>query len=561
MGVKVENLDHLGIVAGIIDDLGIVEQIDAAVGTAAQSKVSPGQAVKAMILNGLGFVSAPLYLYGKFFEGKAAGHLLGEGITGEMLNDDLLGRVLDRLWRYGVSELFSVIAMRAFQVFGLAPVSYHLDSTSLSVQGQYRAKSEAAEEEPVEEQGEGREEPKPEVSPEGGEESEPAVIEITYGYSRDHRPDLKQFMMDVICSGDGGVPLMLNLGDGNQSDTAVFSQRIAAFRKQWSVEGLFVSDSALYSEENLQALRGLQWLTRVPLRLKAAQEAVSNLSIDAFQGSQTKGYRFATLCSDYGQVQQRWVVFESAVSRQQDLKLLDKQVKKAEAEANRQAKQLSQIEFACAEDAHQAGEQCGKTWRYHQVESVSVTEKAHYPKRGRPKPDEQPQRISHHVTITLTPDTVAVATAQRKAGRFILATNNLDEQALSADDLLKFYKQQLYSERGWRFLKDPLFFTSSVFLKTPRRIMALAMVMTLALMVYTLAERRLRQALHNTQQTVPDQKNKPTQTPTLRWIFQCFQSIHLLWLDEQKLISNLKSFHLQVLALLGPSCQKYYSLP
>ena len=92
-----------------------------------------------------------------------------------------------------------------------------------------------------------------------------------------------------------------------------------------------MSDSVLYSEENLQALRGLQWLTRVPLRLKAAQEAVSNLSIDAFQASQAKGYRFTTLCSDYGQVQQRWVVFESAVSRQQDLKLLDKQVKKAEA--------------------------------------------------------------------------------------------------------------------------------------------------------------------------------------------------------------------------------------
>lgn len=86
MGVKVENLDHLGIVAGILDDLGIVEEIDAAVGTAVQSKVSPGQAVKAMILNGLGFVSAPLYLYGKFFEGKAAEHLLGEGISGEMLN-------------------------------------------------------------------------------------------------------------------------------------------------------------------------------------------------------------------------------------------------------------------------------------------------------------------------------------------------------------------------------------------------------------------------------------------------------------------------------------------
>jgi transposase len=104
--------------------------------------------------------------------------------------------------------------------------------------------------------------------------------------------------------------------------------------------------------------------------------------------------------------------------------------------------------------------------------------------------------------------------------------------------LLTSYEEQQYSERGWRFLKDPLFFTSSVFLKTPQRIMALVMVMGLALMVYTLAERQLRQALQATGQTVPDQTKMPTQKPTLRWIFQCFQSIHVLWLEESKLISN-----------------------
>ncbi len=96
--IQVANLDHLGLVAGMIDAIGIVEKINHLVGTQPGEKVSPGQAVKAMILNGLGLVSAPLYLFSKFFEGKATEHLIGEGIQPEHLNDDRLGRVLDKLY-------------------------------------------------------------------------------------------------------------------------------------------------------------------------------------------------------------------------------------------------------------------------------------------------------------------------------------------------------------------------------------------------------------------------------------------------------------------------------
>ncbi len=79
------------------------------------------------------------------------------------------------------------------------------------------------------------------------------------------------------------MPLALNLGNGNQSDQEVFAQRIVTFREQWDFEGLFVADSALYSEENLQKLGSLQWLTRVPLTLKQAQELVEELTQEAFQ--------------------------------------------------------------------------------------------------------------------------------------------------------------------------------------------------------------------------------------------------------------------------------------
>ena len=95
--IEVQDIDHLGIVAGIIDEIGLAEEIDRRVGTHPQEHVSSSQAVKAMILNGLGFVCAPLYLFGQFFSGKATEHLLGEGIKPEHLNDDRLGRVLDKL--------------------------------------------------------------------------------------------------------------------------------------------------------------------------------------------------------------------------------------------------------------------------------------------------------------------------------------------------------------------------------------------------------------------------------------------------------------------------------
>jgi len=110
------------------------------------------------------------------------------------------------------------------------------------------------------------------------------------------------------------------------------------------------------------------------------------------------------------------------------------------------------------------------------------------------------------------------------------------------------------------FLKTLYFLLFCVFLKTPRRVAALAMVMALSLLVYTLAQRTLRQSLAQQGQTVPNQLGKPTATPTMRWIFQCFQSIYSVYLDGIHQISNLSLEHHHILSFLGSSCQKYYLL-
>ncbi len=113
-----------------------------------------------------------------------------------------------------------------------------------------------------------------------------------------------------------------------------------------------------------------------------------------------------------------------------------------------------------------------------------------------------------------------------KAGRFILATNILEKKAVINEQILAEYKAQQSNERGFRFLKDPLFFTASVFVKKPERVEAIAMIMGLCLLVYNLAQRKLRQQLEATNKGVKNQVKKLTNKPTMRWIFQMFQSVH-----------------------------------
>ena len=94
--ITIENLDHKGLVAGLIDEIGIVQKINQLVGKQPGEFLSPCLVVKAMIINGLGFVAAPLYLFSQFFEGKAIEHLIGAGIQASHLNDDRKGYLLSR---------------------------------------------------------------------------------------------------------------------------------------------------------------------------------------------------------------------------------------------------------------------------------------------------------------------------------------------------------------------------------------------------------------------------------------------------------------------------------
>lgn len=126
--------------------------------------------------------------------------------------------------------------------------------------------------------------------------------------------------------------------------------------------------------------------------------------------------------------------------------------------------------------------------------------------------------------------------------------------------MLDTYKQQPCAERGFSFLKDPLFFTDSVFIKSSERIESLALIMGLCLWVYTWAQRNLRSRLKQSESFWKNQLGQPTNRPTLRWIFQCFQSVHLLTFESLQTISNLTTERLSILKFFPDACRRYYLL-
>lgn len=534
--------------AGIVDELGVVETINGCLGQDPHEQISAGTVVKAMILNGLGFVCAPLYLFEKFFVGKATEHLLGPDVLPQHLNDDRLGRVLDSLYQTGITSVFLAICLEAVKRFDISCEQAHLDATSMSVSGEYAQSSHGA---PV---------------------SAPVPIQICYGYSRDHRPDLKQFVMNLVCWGDGDIPAFIELADGNQSDKARFALLLSEFQQHWNFEGVHIADGALYSADNVQQLGTLHWISRLPLTLTQANQLIEGIAESAFRPSQLDGYRFAEMCCCYGGVKQRWVVVESSQRQASDLKQWDKRFAKATMGKQAELDHLIRQPFACQADAQNALERFEKTLKYHLISDAGIVEQPHYDHPGRPAKAATPTSLSYHIQATLRVDPDVDARQRRRAGRFILATNVLasakgpmDELSphsirLSTDEILAEYKAQQGVERGFRFLKDPLFFTSSVFLKSPERIMALAMIMALSLMVYNLGQRTLRNALKAAGETLPNQIGKLTQTPTLRWVFQCFMAIHLVTIKGQQQVVNLTDNHRKILRFLGSASQAYYLL-
>ena len=533
---RTQVLDHLGLVAGMFEELGITEALDQATQQNPEMRlVTVGHAVKAMVLNGLGFVNQQLYLVPHFFQNKPLARLIAPGIQASQLNDDTLGRALDTLHAYGVTELYSLIVATAAKRLGLAPTFTHLDSTSFHVDGRYNSAAPPADQ----------------------------VVPITHGYSRDHRPDLNQVMLELIVEHQAGIPVLMKPLSGNSSDAHEFGQvirdHIAHLQTTYGSSYL-VADSALYSADNLQKLAETQmkWITRVPATVTEAKEVLAQAQPETMVAL-PEGYRYAVVASRYGGVAQRWVLIYSEHRQPQAQRTVDKQFRQHGDRAVKAFQKLCRTAFACEADAQQALASFAHDVQATFLHESTICPTPHYGKRGRPGHGAQPDQIVYHIVGALASRIAARQALVNQHSCFILATNELDEAQLPAPAVLAGYKGQAYAERGFRFLKDPQFLASSLYLKKPERVMALLMVMTVCLLVYAALEYRIRRALQEHGATFPDQKGQRIQNPTARWVFHYFVGIHVLYIPGQGLmILNLTDEHLHLLQLLGKRYVWFY---
>jgi len=536
----VEHLNHLGIVAQVCREIGVADWLDQQE-PGHRQQVSVGTATVALVLNGLGFSNRQLYLIPQFFADKPVEHLLGPGILAEDLNDDCLGRTLDWLYAHDVTRLFAGLARRARRAFGVEVGRLHADTTSFSVHGQYASTAADA----------------PGTEPAAGatereEEEDPAVIAVTYGYSRDHREDLKQWMLALVTSGEG-VPQFLQPLDGNASDKRALLVAVQALTKQ------------------LHAGGETPWVSRVPETATAAQAIVqerldSLAEAPAAWRSNAEGTQhwWSRQQPDLAQGPERWIVVRTHEGEERAHATVQRQADRDQSAWEKRLWHLGNQTFACQPDAEAAlATVCQRLPPWFVVQS-SVASHPTYPTRGRPRKDAAATATPvWQIQATLTRDAAALEREGRRRAAFLLGTNLLDVEVWPDEAIIELYREQSVAERGFAFLKDPLFLASSVFVKKPQRIMALAFLMTLCLLVYKLAEVRLRHQLTATAQTVPDQLRKPTARPTLRWLFQCFEGIdlhHTRQPDGTRTteVLRLTAIHRLVLRLLGPTYERPY---
>jgi transposase len=535
MKITSTQIDHLGLVAGVFDRLGIGKVIDSRLPKSRHHKVTHSNAAKAMILNGLGFVGQRLYLFPEYYEKVPVSRLIGEGIQPVDLNDDVLGSTLDAIYDYGPTELFNEIVLEMMNHEKLGTQLLHADTTSFSVHGEYENDDE---------------------------DEEPKSIEITIGHSKDGRMDLNQYVLSMV-SNQHGIPLFVKAHSGNSSDKKTILQAIKKVKEglDLSDDAYFVADSAIYSQKNLNHLgQGITWITRVPATINEAK-ALLDADIE-MESCQDKRYSYHITTSSYGGIEQRWVVFQSQPMQQRMEKSFSKMLEKQTRQAQRDLNKLMRREFACEADARKDAESWSASHSLHKlVDTVIETRcKRSGRKRGRPEKGEE-MVTAYLIAARLDVEEAAVEKARQKLGRFVLASNDTQ---IDPDSLLQYYKGQQSVERGFRFLKDKRFRVAEVYLKKEERIEALAMIMVLCLLIYSFAEWLIRKGLKDTGQSIPDQKGKPTQKPTLKWISFLFYGVAEVTVeigkDIHREIANLKDSLIIVISILGRDCEKYYGL-
>lgn len=534
------HVGHLPIVKEYAQKLNLVETIDTMVDS--QMEISPGITVLAMVLDTLSG-RTPLYRLKDFFDGKDTELLLGSKIDPQCFSDHNIGRVLDKLFETGTQKIFSAITKTAIDLFEIDTSHAHFDTTSVSVYGDYDV-------------------------------TDPPFA-ITHGYSKDKRPDLKQFLVSMLCV-DRNIPVMGAPKDGNASDKIINNDLLTHISKHMARHHLepgafvYVADSAFVTGGNLEkaAETNIQFVSRLPATYtecaRAITEAVSaNQWNDIGVISKTAPtpkrlpahYQIYETTINIGGRDYRAIVVHSSAHDKRRHKRIDRIIADKRKELEAICKKTAPSYF-CEPDAQAAAEKlvASATGSYHRL-GVEIKKKPKY-SRGRPvegKP-RVPKNYEYCLDIKISEDQAAVAPMRLEAGCFILISNLCSESEKKqwpGEQLLRLYKNQDGIEKNFGFLKDPVI-VNSLFLKSPQRIEVLGLVCLIALLIWRLLERSMREYIKSTGKGITGWKDKPTKTPTAFMMTTKFANVSVVKIgDKRQTAYPLRPVHLEYLKALN----------
>jgi len=453
---------------------------------------------------------------------------------------------MDKIHETGTQKIFSAIAKKAVDTFGVDARKVNFDTTSISVYGDY--------------------------------DVDPEPFDITYGYSKDKRPDLKQFLISMLCV-DRSIPILGSPKDGNASDKAINNEVLTGISKHMARFGLkpgafvYVADSAFVTGDNLVDAdeNNVRFLSRLPATYKECDRVIDEavtaddwISIGTLNETKDTRKRPAAQYKAHESTvsingrNYRAVVYHSSAHDKRRHKRIDRLLAKNKKQLDDVCKKSWATPFLCEPDARAAAEKlvADAAGSYHNIQ-WQIDKMDKFP-RGRP-PKGKPRRPigrEYHLQVEIEPDEIAVAPLRMKAGCFVLITNLSTSELIEKwppHEVLRLYKSQSGIERNFGFLKNPVI-VNSIFLKKPRRIEALGLVLLIALLIWRLIERCLRQYIQQTGATITGWKGKPTKRPTAFMITTKF--IHILVVksgNERQLAKPLKPIHLEYLEALNVS--------
>jgi transposase len=566
---QIRPVAHLPLVLGVLRRLEVASLIDALIPPHPAHVLSTGRGVEALVLAILDGDHA-LYKVGQRLEERGMVALVQPGLTQAALHDYRLGHILDALFAANLNKVFSAVALKALEVYALPTPWLHQDTTTIALYGAYE------------------DEPKT-----------PRAPRPTYGHSKDGRDDLKQVLLSLGVSGDGGLPLRVGLRDGNRSDsveTPLAIEECLALGLE-GVRGI-VADSKAYSRRTLGLCleRGVGLVTLVPRTCAVRQELEAwglqqpALPLLVEKPGRTKDEAprhwhgqsvIRQVEVEYSDGRVAWealrfvVVHSSQLAHQQTQSYASGQGKEAEVVADH-VKRVQAQWFACLPDAEAAraayeGRGPGqrgrrpRPWRYHTIRYRIVAESRHTrrARRGRPAKTEPPPMESGYRLVV---DVEALQKPEEDNGWTVLATTVSPGTCTDAEILQAYQEQHTTVEPGFRWIKNPAAI-SPVWLEKPERMAALAMLTVVGLLVYSIIQRQVRLHLRTYDQQVPGNKGA-TATPTAAVVLALFAQVALVqfWIGDQEVaqVYGLQPHHLLICDALGldhswyeaPSTQK-----